>query len=191
MGATQSWPIGSHGTSLRMSKSRFFAIKMVFEANLLDQADPDDCGSFEIGVDVDPRRELQAILRNGGGLKLGYRLMKEALREHVCIMFVVEKACWDYYTREITSTKSPADNLRRSWELSDNRWAAEPHLFATLRQTLLEFESLEFMRIPMGASIKGNKSVALGLDFDSQESVDHGEAQCPSSMLCKCFAAWG
>ena len=30
----------------------FFAIKMVFEANLSDQADPDDCGSFEIGADM-------------------------------------------------------------------------------------------------------------------------------------------
>ena len=45
----------------------------------------DECGSFEIGAGVDPRQELQAILRNGGGSKLGYRLMKEALIDHVRI----------------------------------------------------------------------------------------------------------
>ena len=128
----------------------FFAIKLGFEFSFIDQRDPDDCGSFEIGATVDPRKELQAILRNGGALKLGYRLMKEALHEHILILYCAEKPCWDYYTREITDRKSPVDGLRRTWQLCDGGWAREPHIFEILRHTLLELEQLGFMDIPNG-----------------------------------------
>ena len=138
----------------------FHAGKMVYESQLIGDTDPDDCGSFEIGAGVDPRGELQAILRNGGGLRLGYRLMKEALYEHVCILSTAEHACWDYYTREIVEVKSPADNLRRTWELSQG-WAAEPHLWATLQETLLDFDKLNFMQIPFGPSDKATKALHL------------------------------
>ena len=68
-----------------------------------------------MGANVNPTQELQAILKNGGGLKLAYRLMKSSLYEHACILTVVEQACWDYYTNELETCKSPADNLKRSW----------------------------------------------------------------------------
>ena len=87
---------------------------MVYESQLINDTDPDDCGSFEIGACLDPRQELQAILRSGGGLRRGYRLMKDALYEHVCIMYISEHACWDHYTREIELIKSLADNVRRT-----------------------------------------------------------------------------
>jgi len=104
---------------------------------------------------VDPRKELSAILRGGGGLGLCYRLMKTSLHEHVIIMANVEKACWDYYTEEITTVKSPADNLRRLWSLCFNQWASKHHLLATLRNSLLE--KLDDMHIPMGESSYATK----------------------------------
>ena len=39
----------------------------------------DEAGSFAMGANVNPTKELQAILKNGGGLKLAYRLMKKSL----------------------------------------------------------------------------------------------------------------
>ena len=144
----------------------FHAGKCVYESQLTHDTDPDDCGGFEIGSGVDPRSELQVILRNGGGLRLGYRLMKESLYEHVCIMSTAEHACWSYYAGEIENVKSPADNLRRTWELSQG-WAREPHIWATLHETLLEFDKLNFMQIPMGASDKATKALHLSWSLAS------------------------
>ena len=138
----------------------FWAGKMVYESQLLNDTDPDDCGSFAIGAGVDPRSELNAILRNGGGLRLGYRLMKESLYDYACIMKIVENACWDYYTKRIENVKSPADNLKRTW--ADSRgWAAEPHIWATLQESLHDSDNLDFMQIPFGPSDKATKTLHL------------------------------
>ena len=157
----------SWNKSAHQQLPEFHAGKMVYESQLLQDTDPDDCGSFEIGVGVDPHHELQAILRNGGGLRLGYRLMKEALYEHTCIMSIAEHACWDHYTDEVVNIKSPADFLRRTWELS-TKWAAEPHLWATLQETLHASHNLDFMQIPMGPSKKATKALHLSWMLTSQ-----------------------
>ena len=157
---------------------------LVFESQMQDQTDPDDCGSFEIGAHVDPRQELQAILKNGGGLKLGYRLMKEALHRHVCIMSVVENACWDWYTEEIKSTKSPKDHLKRICVLTGDGWAAEPHLFATFRKTLSELESLQDMQIPMGDSEMATRALALAWTLVGKRAWTMAKYSCPP----ECYA---
>lgn len=81
----------------------------------------------------------------------------------MCIMFLVENACWDYDTDELKLIKSLADNLKRSWVLCDNRWAASSHLFATLQHPLFNPERLEFMQIPMGRSSKATKTLHSAL----------------------------
>ena len=138
-----------------------YAVKMVF-------TDPDDCGSFEIGAAVD-------------------RLMKAALQDHVRIAYVVENPCWDYYTHGIEFTKSPADNLKRTWGLSNNRWAASPHLFGTLRHALLELDSLEFMQIPMGESPQATKTLHLAWTLTAKlawsMSKESAPPNCYSEIL--------
>jgi len=159
----------------------FFAAKMVFESQVekeCDLPDPDECGSFEIGRGVDPRKELQAILKNGGGLRLGYRLMKQDLYQHVCIMSIAEKACWDYYTKEVLFIQSPADNLRRTWELS-RAWAAEPHIWATLEETLLTPANLDFMQIPKGPSESATKALHLSWTLASKRMWTMGKYTAP------------
>ena len=110
---------------------------------------------------MDPRRELSAILKDGGGLRLGYKLMKEALREHILIMSTVERRCWDWYTNEVENCKSPADNLARMWKLSGGNWADEPHLFLTIQDSLLDPAKLDYMEIPFGTSDRAAET----LDF--------------------------
>ena len=140
----------------------FVATKMVFESQLEVEdklGDPDDT-SFEIGANTDPRKELSAILKGGGGLKLAYRLMKKALYVHSCIMFVAERPCWGFYTSEVENIKSPADALKRTWKLSST-WATEPHLWATLEETLFNPQNLNYMQIDMGPSENATKALHL------------------------------
>ena len=67
---------------------------MVYESQLSGEvSDPSEDRCFGIGVGVDPRSELQAILRNGGGLKLAYKLMKDELYDHVKIMSTYKLSC--------------------------------------------------------------------------------------------------
>lgn len=133
---------------------------------------------------MDPRQELQAILRNVGGLRLGYRLMKESLHEHVRIMYTAENACWDYYTNEIETVKSPADNLRRSWEL-ESSWAKEPHLFATLHDALLDPAKLNFMQIPMGQSTLATKALSLSWTIQGRRGWTMAKHSAPPD----CYAS--
>ena len=67
----------------------FFAGRMVYESQMHGGAvaDPCETGGFSLSAGVDPRAELQAILKGGGGLKLAYKLMKEGLYDHAKIMF--------------------------------------------------------------------------------------------------------
>ena len=65
----------------------FYAGRMVYESQLAHEvSDPNASGEFSISPGVDPRAELQAILKGGGGLKLAYKLMKDGLYQHVKIL---------------------------------------------------------------------------------------------------------
>ena len=59
-----------------------------------------------------------------------------------------------------------------------------PHLFATLRQTLLEFEWLEFMQIPMGASIKATKALHLAWTLTAKRAWTMAKHSAPP----QCYA---
>ena len=141
----------------------FFAAKMVFESQVeCELGDPDnaEAGSFEIGANTDPRKELNSILQNGGGLRLGYRLMKSSMHSHLLILSVAENACWDYYVNEVKNVKSPADHLARTFALSVT-WASEPHLWSILEETLLDPVNLNYMQIDMGPSELATKTLHL------------------------------
>ena len=89
----------------------FWPTRMVLEADLDDEPDPDTSGcDFETGAG-NPQRQLQAILKQGGGLSLAYKLMKEKLQTHVIMLWVAEKACWDYYTAQVETVKNAGDSL--------------------------------------------------------------------------------
>ena len=139
----------------------FFAGRMVYEFMFSGEVtDPREEGGFEIGAGVDPRGELQAILRGGGGLKLAYKLMKDDLYFHAKIMSVAETACWDFYTDGIRDYKSPGDSLQRFFEMPEG-WSTEPHLWLTFYQTLLDESNLDEMQIEYGRSDLATKALHL------------------------------
>ena len=79
------------------------------------------------------------------------------------------------------------DNLKRTWGLSNNRWAASPHLFGTLRHALLELDSLEFMQIPMGESPQATKTLNLAWTLTAKlawsMSKESAPPNCYSEIL--------
>ena len=137
-----------------------------------------------MGANVNPTKELQAILKNGGGLKLAYRLMKKSLYEHTCILSVVEQACWDYYTNELETYKSPADNLKRSWILCD-KWASEPHLFSTLVQSLMDCANLDFMQIGMGQSQRALDTLHLAWSLVAKRAWTCSKSSAPPDCYAR------
>jgi hypothetical protein len=152
---------------------------------LLDSAVvKDEAGSFKMGANVNPKQELQAILKNGGGLKLAYRLMKTSLYEYACILTVVEQACWDYYTNELETCKSPSDNLKRSWRLCD-KWASEPHLFKTLEQSLMNPVNLGFMQIGMGQSQRALDTLHLAWSLVAKRAWTCSKSSAPPDCYAR------
>ena len=99
----------SWNTKAHLEIRDFWATRMVFESVLAKQSDPDDSGNFETGAGSDPRAQLQQMLKSGGGINLAYKLMKTDLDTHVRILWVAEKACWDWYTRQIKKATQPKD----------------------------------------------------------------------------------
>ena len=57
------------------------------------------------------------------------------------------KACWDFYTGEVTNCKTPSDALAYSIRMVNN-WATEPHLYNTLYNVCVHFGNLERMQAP-------------------------------------------
>ena len=80
---------------------------MIFEDQLHGVAeDPDEMDYFNLDNARDARAQLQAIVKSGGGVPLAYKLMSTAHHQNEKIMYVAEKACWDWYTEQTTKVKS-------------------------------------------------------------------------------------
>ena len=80
------------------------AAKCIYASLCVKDADPGEDGPFD-SVCKDPKAQLQAILKGGGGVGLAFKLMKTDLNRCVKIFYVAEKACWSWYTNEIEKNK--------------------------------------------------------------------------------------
>ncbi len=78
-------------------------------------------------VGKDPKAQLQAILKGGGGLGLAFKLMKSSLIQHVRIKYTAEQACWTWYTDEVKKG-APKDGYKYSLRMADTGWQSDDHL---------------------------------------------------------------
>ena len=108
----------------------FNATKCIFASQCVQEPDLDEDGPFDSAC-KDPKAQLQAILKGGGGIGLAFKLMKSDLNRCVNILYVAEKACWTWYTNEIEKTKSPLDGLAYSINMADG-WRPAKHLLGTM-----------------------------------------------------------
>ena len=136
----------------------FNAAKCIYASLCVKDVDLDEDGPFDSAC-KDPKAQLQAILKGGGGIGLAFKLMKSDLNRCVKILYVAEKACWTWYTNEIKNTKSPLDGLAYSIRMADG-WRSEGHLWGTMAP-LVKPEKLRFMDIPMGESIWADRALTL------------------------------
>ena len=106
-----------------------------------------------------PKAQLQAILKGGGGVALAFKLMKSDLNRCVNIFYIAEQACWSWYTTESKETKSPLDGLAYSCRIVAG-WRSEKHLLGTMAP-LESTEAHRYMEIPMGESIWADRALTL------------------------------
>ncbi len=164
----------------------FHATKCVFAAVYTSDADPDEDGPFDSPTS-DPKAQLQAILKGGGGVVLAFRLMKSELQRHVKIMYIAEQACWCWYTDEIENTKAPKDACAYSLRLAGNGWQNEPHLWETIAP-LQSPEKPRFMEIPVGESKWATRLLVLTWHIVMRRSWSLAKHSAPPESLAGLLA---
>ena len=70
-----------------------------------------------------PQAELAALKAANGGLRLAYRLMTTKLWQHAKILYIVTRACWSWYTRQVKFVRRPKDNLALTLAATQGRVA--------------------------------------------------------------------
>ncbi len=112
MGRWFSWNDSCHA-----QMPEFYATKMLLEHHLNNVKDPDlaDAHTFDIdraalaAVGKNPTAAAELAARKGlaGGMALAYKLMSSSLHQHVKILYTVSNPCWDWYTDQVESVKTP------------------------------------------------------------------------------------
>ena len=157
------------------------ATKCVLGSVYTDEEDPDLDGSFDAPTS-DPRSQLQAILKGGGGLGLAQRLMRSEPQQHSKILYVMEQPAWTWYTFEIENNKTPLDGVKYNLKLADDGWKEEPHLWETLA-LLYDTDKLRFMDIPMGESDWATKALMLSWHIVMRRSWSLSKHSTPPESL--------
>ena len=80
-----------------------------------------------------PQAELAALKAANGGLRLAYRLMTTKLWQHAQILYIVTRACWSWYTRQVERVRRPKDNLALTLAATQGAWHADRQLSETIR----------------------------------------------------------
>ena len=75
------------------------ATKCSFASSCVVDPDLDEDGPFDTAC-KDPKAQLQAIFKGGGGGALAFKLMKSDLIRCVNIFYVAEQACWTWDTTD-------------------------------------------------------------------------------------------
>ena len=78
---------GMANTQIRESN----ATKCIFASQCVQEPDLDGDGPFDSAC-KDPKAQLQAILKGGGGVALAFKLMKSDLNRYVKILYEIGRA---------------------------------------------------------------------------------------------------
>jgi hypothetical protein len=80
--------------------------------------------------------------------------MSSQLQDLVKIMAEVTRPCWDWYTREVTTTKTPIHAVKYCIRLCGDRWMSERHLLEMVR-ILSDQQRLDSMGIEAYPAVRG------------------------------------
>ena len=135
-----------------------------------------------------PQAELSALKAANGGLRLAYRLMSTKLWQYAKILFVVTRACWTWYDKQVKNVRRPKDNLASALAATQGAWHADSQLSGTVSDALLESKSLAYMEIPLGESLLSARLLELtwgllGRRAWSLAARLHGPPECYAGFL--------
>ncbi|MDA8583809.1 hypothetical protein N9L68_06230 [bacterium] len=71
----------------------FNVTKCIFASLCVEDAHLTRMAPFDSAC-KDPKAQLQAILKGGGGVALAFKLMESDLNRCVKVLYVAEQACW-------------------------------------------------------------------------------------------------
>ena len=76
---------------------------------------------------------------------------------------MAENPCWDWYTEQITTIKTPNQAFNYLMGLADGGWQFQVHVWNTVNDTLHVSDNLKFMGIHPGESEDATKALSLTL----------------------------
>ena len=91
---------------------------------------------------------------------MAYKLMTSELHKNEQIMWVAEKAAWDWYTKEVTKVVTPMDALQYSINMATG-WTSDDTISKTFEYTLRTPWAIRMMEIPIGESDVSKKAVMI------------------------------
>ena len=74
--------------------------------------------------------------------------MTTKLLEDIKILYTVTNPCWDWYTNQVKTVKTPADGFKYRIRMAA-KWAGDNHLQETIQHSLYKHSSLAFMGMPV------------------------------------------
>ena len=96
-----------------------------------------------------PYSQLQKLREEGGGLNSAYKLSSLAMRGMCVIIAEVIRPCWDWYTKNTTTCKTPRDAVAYAIKMV-HAWCCDDHFLATLRHSLYCASTRQKCDIGMG-----------------------------------------
>lgn len=136
----------------------FWSAKMVLESQL-DDIDPD----VDAFASSNPDKNFIKLLKEGGGLRLAYKLMTRSMQENVKILSIAENPSWDWYTDQIKTVKTPADAFSYSLSLAGGKWKQQKHVWDTIRSCLYSQQNLKTLEVGSGQSEQATKLFQISI----------------------------
>ena len=174
----------------------FWISKMLLEFHLEGMRDPDE---HPVAFDdllgaaraKTPQAELAKLKAANGGLRLAYRLMSTKLWQYAKILYVVTRACWSWYCKQVKRVRQPKDNLSVTLAATQGAWLTDRQLSETFRDALLDPRSLCYIGLPLGRSPLTDRLLELtwalvGKRAWSLAARFHGPPECYAGLLSSC-----
>ena len=89
----------------------------------------------------DPRKELDVLKSNTGGMALAEKVLTPWLHQNFRIYIHVSWACWNWFSDQVERVKTPADGVKQYWKWSKGQWIEE--IVDLFRNSFASHESLK------------------------------------------------
>ena len=168
-------------------------MKMALEDQYKDMDDPDEAlvafsDVLRAATAKTPQAELAQLKAANGGLRLALRLMTTELWTHAKILYIATRACWSWYAKQVKNITTPKCGLQQTLASTQGRWRSDHHVAATVCDTMLDTQNMEYMGIAVGDLVLAERVASLVWSILSNRAwslaVRHqGPPECYAALL--------